>query len=118
MSTSSAPAVCDPARPGAARGRRSPPLELPALDARTVLSSDLFDTLITRTFLHPTELFVVAAPALRDNGLWSGGDTQWREMRAAVERELRLRKRGVEVTLAEIFQIIGADLAWTAEQIE
>ena len=88
------------------------------LDADTVLSSDLFDTLITRTFRHPTELFALADGALRDNGLWRQGPREWREKRVAVERELRQSKRGLEVTLAEIYRALGADLGWTDEEIE
>ncbi len=119
MSTSSVSVDVASAGPRAiTRRRRQPPLELPALDAQTVLSSDLFDTLITRTFLHPTELFAIAAAELRDCGLWPGGGGQWREKRAAVERELRMRKRGAEVTLSEIYQVIAADLGWTAEQAD
>ena len=118
MSISSAPAVSEAASPRVARGRRAAALEFPALDAQTVLSCDLFDTLITRTFLQPTELFALAARGLRDSGLWSGSSGQWREKRAAAERALRAGKRGAEVTLAEIYQALGAERGWTAEEVD
>jgi FMN phosphatase YigB (HAD superfamily) len=91
---------------------------LPAIDRRTILSSDLFDTLITRSLPHPTDLFRIVAHELTNRGLWAGDPQEWRVERQRTERDLRAARPESEVSLAEIHERLGKAAGWDATRIE
>ncbi|HEV7266599.1 MAG TPA: hypothetical protein VGN83_16990 [Falsiroseomonas sp.] len=84
----------------------------------TLFSFDVFDTLITRCWWRPEDVFLRLGERLGAAGLVSVTPEAFAERRTAVEAALRARPGIVEVTLAEIHAALGTELGWTASTTE
>ncbi|WP_372623900.1 hypothetical protein [Falsiroseomonas sp.] len=96
------------AAPSVARKASRPPAAL--------FSFDVFDTLITRCWWRPEDLFLRLGERLAKASLLSATPEHFAERRAAVEAGLRARPGIEEVTLAEIHAALGAELGWSATE--
>jgi predicted HAD superfamily hydrolase len=83
---------------------------------RHVISFDVFDTLITRRWLQPRDLFIEVGRRLVQCGLIAERMENWAGARVQVEAELRSAP-AEEVTLDEIYQCLGERMSWNREQL-
>jgi HAD superfamily hydrolase (TIGR01549 family) len=81
-----------------------------------VISFDVFDTLITRRWLRPPDLFIEVGCRLIECGLFSGRAENWATIRVQIEAELRAAP-AEEVSLDEIYQCLGERMSWSQEQL-
>jgi predicted HAD superfamily hydrolase len=86
--------------------------------SRGTHSFDVFDTTLTRTWFHPTDLFYATGCDLNRAGLYSPSPESWKRLRQTTEAKMRCLPGVEEVTLAEIFNQIGRELSWNEEQSE
>jgi predicted HAD superfamily hydrolase len=75
---------------------------------------DVFDTLLTRIWLRPADVFL-HAELLNGQARWGTGVDRWSARRIAAEARLRQRARDGEVTLEQIYEELAAELGWSAE---
>lgn len=80
-----------------------------------LLSLDVFDTLLTRAYARPSDVFVEVAQALADAGLLSGPPAIWVARRQAAEAYL-WRHASRNVTLEAIYARLAAQSGWSDEQ--
>jgi predicted HAD superfamily hydrolase len=82
----------------------------------STLSFDVFDTVITRVWYRPIDLFIAVGRELVQSGLRTGAPEAWAVDREATERELRRRLRcansvaAQEVSLGGIYDALAARL--------
>jgi FMN phosphatase YigB (HAD superfamily) len=79
-------------------------------------SFDVFDTLLTRIWAEPRDLFVRLGEKLRDAGLCALEPMQFAAERREAEQRARAAKPTREVMLTDIVQELGQRLSWTATQ--
>jgi predicted HAD superfamily hydrolase len=84
---------------------------------RQTCSFDVFDTVLTRVFLHPTDLFLEVARRLRALQLLDGTDEDWADARVQAETACRNVSSREEVTLEEIYVQLASSLNWTPETV-
>lgn len=89
---------------------------LPPLAACRVSSFDVFDTLITRVWFQPADLFLAVGRELKERGLFDGLDAEWQAIRVAAERRCATRRGKNEATLDDIYADIALECGWTPEQ--
>jgi FMN phosphatase YigB (HAD superfamily) len=82
----------------------------------SVRSFDVFDTLITRVWFQPTDLFLAVAAELKEFGLFEGSETEWQTIRISAERRCANRRGKNEATLDEIYADIATECGWTPGQ--
>jgi hypothetical protein len=82
-----------------------------------VVSFDVFDTAIIRTWLSPEDQFGAIGDDLRSSGLFSNSDRAWAELRFAAEVEARRRSSREEIGFEEIYRVLAERLAWDPGQI-
>jgi predicted HAD superfamily hydrolase len=87
-----------------------------ATEGSPFVSFDIFDTLITRCWFRPTDLFVEVGRRLRERGLVAISAESWAEERIRVEAELRTGPVE-EVTLGEIYEALGERMHWNRDQL-
>jgi FMN phosphatase YigB (HAD superfamily) len=87
----------------------------PANDC-SVRSFDVFDTLITRVWFQPVDLFLALAAELKEFGLFEGTQNEWQEIRVDAERRCAARRGKNEATLDEIYADVAIECGWTPEQ--
>jgi len=75
---------------------------------------DVFDTLLTRIWLRPADVFL-NAELLNGQVRWGAGVDRWSARRMAAEARMRETARGGEVTLEQIYQELAAELGWSPE---
>lgn len=75
---------------------------------------DVFDTLLTRIWLRPADVFL-HAELLNAQASWGAGVERWSARRMAAEARIRQTARGGEVTLEQIYAQLAAELGWSAE---
>jgi FMN phosphatase YigB (HAD superfamily) len=80
-------------------------------------SFDVFDTLITRCWWRPEDLFLRLGVRLAEAGLTRARPEEFAARRVAAEAALRNRPGVEEVTLAEIHAALGAALHWDATTV-
>jgi predicted HAD superfamily hydrolase len=83
---------------------------------RPVVSFDVFDTLLTRAWAEPHDLFVALGEALRGAGIWSGEPADFALIRRNAERTARREVPGGEVSLTEIHERLAEKLHWSSAQ--
>lgn len=76
-----------------------------------IKSYDIFDTVITRTVIHPDHLHWAVGRTLRREGLISESDETWRQIRIAAEHRARRKKNGAEVSISDIYGMLMPKLA-------
>lgn len=96
-----------------AGGRGAAPMAAPAaLDAR-VHGFDVFDTLVTRCWWRPEDVFLEVGERLRALGLARGTAEDWAARRVEAEAALRRVPGTEEVDLRGIFAALAAELGWS-----
>jgi FMN phosphatase YigB (HAD superfamily) len=85
------------------------------IDCARVLSLDVFDTILCRTWLRPRDVFRVLARRLRAAGLTDADEEEIAAVRHALERELRAAAASGETTLAAVHAGIAARLGYSPE---
>ncbi|WP_207461618.1 hypothetical protein [Azospirillum sp. SYSU D00513] len=88
----------------------------PRTGAAELLSFDVFDTLITRLWFKPADLFLVVGRDVERTGLYPGDAEAWADARRAAERDAREISPCEEVSLDTIYGVLGQRLDWTPEQ--
>ncbi|HVJ79114.1 MAG TPA: HAD family hydrolase [Hyphomicrobium sp.] len=81
-----------------------------------VSSFDVFDTLITRVWFQPTDLFLAIGRELKERGLFDGSEAEWQAIRVGAERRCAVRRGKNEATLDNIYADIALECGWTPEQ--
>ncbi|MEM6851267.1 MAG: hypothetical protein AAF527_06050, partial [Pseudomonadota bacterium] len=76
------------------------------------VSFDVFDTLATRIWLQPTDVFVATARRLRQAGLIEADPVAWAAARTEAEARLRRRLTGGEVRIEAIYDELARALDW------
>lgn len=82
----------------------------------TVRSFDVFDTLITRVWFQPVDLFLAVGAELKELGLFEGREIEWQAIRMSAERRCAAQRGKNEGTLDEIYADIAIECGWTPEQ--
>lgn len=77
---------------------------------KKIYSFDVFDTLITRCYFEPADLFHAVGNDLIKRNLISINATDWMEIRINAETEVRRLSPLEEITLSEVYQYIGQKL--------
>ena len=77
---------------------------------------DVFDTLVTRTFARPTDLFLPLGADLRAAGLWPADPLRFRLARATAEDTARAAHPAAEPTLAAIYEVLAGTAGWSPSQ--
>ncbi len=80
-----------------------------------VASFDVFDTLLTRTWAEPRDLFVALGRSLQARGLHALPPTQFAALRQTAEQSARRRQPSREITLAAIYDELAARIGWAAD---
>jgi len=107
--------------PPTAHGGRSPAPHGAASRARDpkgvhLHSFDVFDTLITRCWWRPEDLFLELGERLRGTGLVREAPEAWAARRVAAEAALRQVPGTEEVDLRGIYAALARELGWTEEE--
>ena len=82
----------------------------------SILSLDIFDTLLLRTCQHPTDVFAEVARSARQSGLVRNGLSphEFQQIRILAESRARSRNKALcgsrEVNLSEIYQAMPANI--------
>lgn len=83
---------------------------------KRVASYDIFDTVVTRTLINPTSVFLIVAQRLVGAGLDLNCDIEtFRKRRVHAEMSARQSVSGGEVTLDQIIEQLVADLSLPVE---
>jgi len=75
-------------------------------------SFDVFDTVVTRSFAHPRDLFVRLGAELKAQGVLRLGALEFAEARWAAELAARKLSPHVEVILDDIYAVLSRRLGW------
>ncbi|MDQ5979089.1 MAG: hypothetical protein QG602_2063 [Verrucomicrobiota bacterium] len=76
------------------------------------VSYDVFDTVVTRAFAHPRDLFVQVGVRLKKQGLVAGDEFSFARARWAAELGARKKSPWTEVLLDDIYRELTALLSW------
>ena len=82
----------------------------------TLLSLDIFDTCLTRSFSEPSDLFLELGKRSLGDGLHSLKPAEFRDHRVQAESKARSLVESSEVTLADIYKELGARLSWDQDR--
>lgn len=74
------------------------------IDEHELISFDIYDTLVLRNVVHPTDLFELVHRELRQQGATLGTKKSFKELRIRSERMAREQSRREDVTLDEIYE--------------
>lgn len=75
---------------------------------------DVFDTLLTRIWLRPADVFL-HIEHLHVRAGWQAGIDRWSARRIAAEARVRDRVRDGEATLEQIYEELALELAWSGD---
>ena len=92
---------------------QSKPEQLPSGSLR---SFDVFDTVLTRIWLRPADVFLHVGTLLENTGGFSIPAVDWALARRNSEADLRRTMNGREVTLEKIYDVLQHDLHWSNPQ--
>ncbi|HND61251.1 MAG TPA: hypothetical protein PLB90_07195 [Opitutaceae bacterium] len=84
---------------------------------KAAASFDVFDTVVTRDFAHPRDLFVHVGALLRAEGVSALAPEAYAATRWQAELTARRESPAVEVTLDEILAVLARALRWDASAI-
>ncbi len=79
---------------------------------------DVFDTLITRCWWRPEDVFLEVGERLRGMGLMREAPQEWAARRVTAEAALRRVPGTEEVDLQGIYAALAADLGWTEAETQ
>ncbi|MBS0661902.1 MAG: hypothetical protein JSR48_01450 [Verrucomicrobia bacterium] len=79
---------------------------------KSAASFDVFDTVVTRDFAHPRDLFVHVGAGLRADGISPLDPLAFAMARWDAELAARRESPAVEVTLDEIYAVLARTLRW------
>jgi FMN phosphatase YigB (HAD superfamily) len=82
----------------------------------SLLSLDVFDTLLTRVYARPADVFTEVAQALAAAALLPGQPGEWIQRRLAIEAGM-WRDGSRAVTLEAIYAALGERDGWSEEQV-
>jgi predicted HAD superfamily hydrolase len=85
---------------------------------KTVRSFDVFDTVLTRTFAIPCDLFVAVGEEAQRHGLLRVAPQEFALKRAAAESRARETAPDRETRLTEVYGILAEELRLTAAETE
>jgi FMN phosphatase YigB (HAD superfamily) len=85
---------------------------------RVATSYDVFDTVVTRSFAHPRDLYVHLGSLLAENGLSRIPALDFAEIRWRTERTAHRREPGGEFLLDDIYRELAAELGWDPAQAQ
>ena len=77
------------------------------------VSFDIFDTLLTRIWLHPRDPFLVIARILRARGLTTLDEEDWARARIRAEAVARRGRGDLEILHADIYAALAEALGWS-----
>ena len=77
------------------------------------ISYDVFDTVVTRAFAHPRDLFVHLGSLLQQRGLWPGDPLAFAGARWEAEVAAHRSSPENAVVLDEIYHLLATRLGWT-----
>jgi predicted HAD superfamily hydrolase len=77
------------------------------------VSFDIFDTLLTRIWLHPRDPFLVTARILRERGLTALSEEDWARARIRAEAAVRRDHGELEILHADIYEALAETLGWS-----
>jgi predicted HAD superfamily hydrolase len=80
---------------------------------RPVVSYDVFDTVVTRAFAHPRDVFVHLGAVLQERGVHALGAMTFARARWAAEHAARRKSPWTEVLLDDIYRELAAQLGWS-----
>lgn len=80
-------------------------------------SFDIFDTVLTRIWARPTDLFIHVASELSIKGLISKNPEQWKIARINTEKELR-KSQCEEIKISSIYNILASRFGWSSVETE
>jgi FMN phosphatase YigB (HAD superfamily) len=86
----------------------------PCGQSDSLFTFDVFDTLLTRIWLRPADVFLHAEVLISRTG-WGAGASGWSARRRAAEARVRRTTQDHEVTLEQIYAQLAADLGWSPE---
>lgn len=73
---------------------------------KKIYSFDIFDTLLTRCYSRPTDLFYSVGHELNKRNIAKMPSETWVQLRISAESEARISANSDEITLAEIYTLI------------
>ncbi|HEY8994558.1 MAG TPA: hypothetical protein VIM71_07855 [Lacunisphaera sp.] len=82
------------------------------------ISYDVFDTVVTRAFAHPRDVFVYLGSALRKQGLITVDAVTFARTRWTAELAARKKSPWTEVLLDDIYRELAARLAWDPARMD
>ena len=85
---------------------------------KVVHSVDVFDTVLTRIWANPKDLFFQVGSILSDKGLISISPEEWLTLRVDAETNTRKKNSTGEIQLIQIYCAIGAILDWDEATIK
>ena len=85
---------------------------------KVVHSFDVFDTVLTRIWANPKDLFFQVGSILSDKGLISISPEEWLTLRVSAETNTRKKNSTDEIQLIQIYRAIGAILDWEETTIK
>lgn len=91
-------------------------MENDAVGRLGVRSFDIFDTVLTRRLSCPVDVFIMVGERLSRAGFFLPPPTVFRKLRIRCERWSRRLQPSYEVTLTDIYDLLGGLLLWTDQQ--
>ncbi len=82
-----------------------------------IRSFDVFDTVLTRSYAVPSDLFVDLGEQLVDAGVFNGTAGQFAQVRWESEEAARRTEPSGEIVLDEIYAVMRERLGWRQEQV-
>lgn len=103
---------------GVLRSRAFKNNEVDRLKSVSVLTIDVFDTLVTRLVYHPTDIFKICGIIMEEKGIVRIGAQRWCEIRSKAEQAMRNTSGQKEVLLSEIYDWLLAHGYLAAEHVD
>lgn len=83
-----------------------------------IYSFDVFDTVLTRIWAKPKDLFWKVGHQLQEENLISIAAQDWRNLRIEAEKNARQTSATDEVTLQQIYDCLAPSLNWSLDDVE
>ncbi len=83
-----------------------------------IYSFDVFDTVLTRIWAKPKDLFWKVGHQLQQENLISIAAQDWRNLRIEAEKNARQTSATDEVTLQQIYDCLAPSLNWSLDDVE
>ena len=79
----------------------------------STVSFDVFDTVLTRIWAEPRDLFVRLGQVLQDSSCSNVDPVAFASKRVSAEASARTRNDSREVTIVEIYRVLAGTMGWT-----